>query len=227
MCIIAVCVSRKLTPTEIRNCAEVNSDGAGIAWRERDKNHFRKGFMYVEEFEEFYKNFSVLPHIVHFRIATSGGVTEEMCHPYIVSLESPLRTKWDGSNPLLFHNGVIHDWRNTFLQFLPEVARERRKRAGSRHRSKILSGCWSDTRAAAVMVALLGDEVLSFLEGKFALLDKNGHIRMWGGFEKVEGVYFSNDSYKVPPVIETWGKSESYSYTWTPKYTTPIKGKRC
>lgn len=192
MCVIAVCTERKLTRQEIETCASRNPDGIGIGWHAqnagREWNHLRKGFVNVGEFHEFYEAFDVLPHIVHFRVATSGGVKPELCHPFIVSQTSPLVLEWTGQKALLFHNGAIGNWRHLLIPFLPELRRGRSR--------ALPPGPWSDTRVAAVLVALLGEEVLELLDGKFALLDRRGLVYLYGDFEEVDGVRFSNGSYR-------------------------------
>ncbi|HPT61790.1 MAG TPA: hypothetical protein PLN81_09375 [Bacillota bacterium] len=192
MCVLAVAAERKLTAEEVRNCFAANGDGAGVAWSRNGKNHFRKGFMDLGSFLAFYEQLEVLPHIVHFRVATSGGVRRELTHPFIVSLASPLVLEWSGEEPLLAHNGVVADWQNTFLNFVPEIIRELRRRKQGR---ALPPGPWSDTRAAAVMVALAGDAVLPLLGGKWALLD-SGKVQLYGDFVQERGVYFSNMTYK-------------------------------
>src|SRR5690606_13262115 len=99
MCVLAVAAERKLTAEEVRNCFAANGDGAGVAWSRNGKNHFRKGFMDLGSFLAFYEQLEVLPHIVHFRVATSGGVRRELTHPFIVSLASPLVLEWSGEEP--------------------------------------------------------------------------------------------------------------------------------
>jgi len=83
MCIIGIAHTRKLTKTEIENCFTNNSDGAGIAYPTEDgKIHVEKGFMEVESLLAYYFNCEIpLPHVIHFRTATSGDVNREMCHP--------------------------------------------------------------------------------------------------------------------------------------------------
>ncbi len=191
MCIIAAAEKRKLNREEIKNCFASNPNGAGVAWSENGQNHFRKGFMTLEEFQEFYDDLDILPHVAHFRIATSGGVSEQLTHPFIISLNSPLPTKGKGEHPLLFHNGIIVDWKQTFLNWTPNIIQELRRR---KKVAQLPSGTWSDTRAAAIMTAYAGEAILNFLGGKYTILD-NGIIKTWGEFETIKGVHFSNNGY--------------------------------
>jgi len=210
MCILAVAVERKLTVEEIRNCFEVNRDGAGVAWSKNGRNYLCKGFMDLDSFLGFYKLVEVLPHIVHFRTATSGGVRPELTHPFVVSLTSPLVLRWSGTQPLLAHNGVVTDWRQTFLRFAPDICRELRRRKQGR---TLPPGPWSDTRAAAVIAALVGSPILSFLGGKWAFLD-SGRVEIYGDFIQEQGVYFSNDGYLGVKRYSMQHDFETYRYRW-------------
>ena len=108
MCIIAIAAERRLTTKEIENCFKANGDGAGIAWATPEgKVHIEKGFMTLDEFKQFYINDIPLPHVVHFRIATSGEVNREMTHPYLMTPESELVISGDLDTAVLFHNSVI------------------------------------------------------------------------------------------------------------------------
>lgn len=198
MCIIAAAKSRKLTKDEIKNCFTSNPNGAGIAWSEGGKNHFQKGFMTIEKFQEFYNHFDILPHVAHFRIATSGGVSQELTHPFLISLDSPLPLAGSGAQPLLFHNGIITDWKEKFLHWTPDIIRELR-----RHKKvpQLPPGPWSDTRAAAIMAAYSGEAVLNLLSGKFAVIS-NGTLRTYGEFETAKGIQFSNSGHL--PISGYW-----------------------
>ena len=78
MCIIAYCKERKLSNGELVNCWYSNSDGAGLAWQDKGYVYFKKGFMNLEDFKAFYDKFDRLPHAVHFRTQTSGGVSRDL-----------------------------------------------------------------------------------------------------------------------------------------------------
>jgi len=209
MCIIAVALKRKLTLEEAENCFLSNPDGAGVAWSRGDRNYLRKGFMGLDEFIEFYEELDALPHVVHCRAATSGGVRPELTHPFIVDLQSPPRLEWSGKKPLLFHNGVVSKWEDLFLRFAPDIVRELRR---SRKGSQIPPGPWSDTRTVAVIAALVGEGILPFLGGKYAVLDR-GRVRTYGEFVEENGVLFSNTSYKGIRARHT----KKYPYSWVPK----------
>lgn len=203
MCLLALAYKRKITREGGENAFRANPDGAGVGWRIESRTHIVKGFITSRDFLSFYDEFDVVPHIVHFRLGTSGGRCPELTHPFVVSLTSPLVTEWSGKEPILANNGIVHGWEDTFLRFLPDVCRELRRRG---RRGKIPPGPWSDTRAAAVIAALVGDEILEFLGGKGVVLGSK--IRLYRDFVYDNGVYFSNPSYR--------SQAGRAGFTWTP-----------
>lgn len=183
MCIIAVCYDRKLTTEEIVNCWQSNSDGAGVAWMENGKNYFSKGFMHLKDFGAFYSRLFVLPHVVHFRIGTSGATIPELTHPFICKPESPLRLQWKGTAPLLFHNGVLYDY-----EYLAELM-------GISAKGPEFNRFWSDTRVIATAVPEWGHGFLKDENGKYVIL-LDGTIHTYGWFFEEKGVNFSNYGFR-------------------------------
>lgn len=205
MCIIAACEDRKMTSQEIENCFKNNGDGAGVAYCTEDgKIHVEKGFMTLEEFQQYYETLDILPHVAHFRIATSGDVTPEMTHPYKIEMESRLVITGDIETPVLFHNGVIGDYNALYLNMLTSGMID------------MLRGPINDTRVAAVMAAVFDEEILQSLSGKFVVMKPDGITTMWGDFENVNGVHFSNNGYKkiayTPCVYGANNKNRNYNY---------------
>lgn len=200
MCIIAVCENRKLTYEEFENCFNSNKDGVGVAWFEEGKNHYIKGFMTLNSAWVAYETVNVFPHVVHFRNGTSGGVCEELTHPFIVSSASPTPSTWSGNKPLLFHNGVYSMWDKDLILFYATTNR------------KIPGGRWSDTRYIAILCHYLGRHYLKFASsGKYAYFTEEGKCFMYGNYEQdkdAPGVQFSNSDYKGRKYINVgWAKS--------------------
>ena len=184
MCIIAICQDRKLTEKELKNCFENNPDGAGFSFVTDDNEvHIEKGFMTIKELIDAYEELCILPHVVHFRIATSGDVSPELTHPYRVEIDSKLDIFGKMDCPVLFHNGVISDYRTLLLNMVTSG------------QIKMPAGVMNDTRVAAIMTAVYGEDVLEVLSGKFVIVKPEG-ITMFGVFEKENGVFFSNNGYK-------------------------------
>ena len=190
MCIIALCSDRALTDNELENCFDSNSDGAGLAWYTGSKLNFSKGFMEHEEFIKLYKRHSKsLPHVAHFRVSTSGGVKEELCHPFECSVTASLKLRGTASAPLLFHNGVYSNWEKfLFVTIMPALIEKG---------LPLPDGRWNDTRAIALGISLLGENFLRLMSGKFVLMDsKVKRILHFGDFDEEDGILFSNRGYK-------------------------------
>ena len=109
ICIIAVVpAGQTITRRTLKNCFTGNSDGAGIMWAYGGRLWIEKGFF---GFRKFYKRFrqleAVCPKsnfVLHFRIATSGGIRADTCHPFSVH------------DKLAFvHNGIFSNLGTTAL----------------------------------------------------------------------------------------------------------------
>lgn len=185
MCVIAICKTSRIPKAEFFEAFRSNKDGAGMAWRDKGKMHYIKGLMSVENAWDCYeKNIEKdnFPHIVHFRIG--GPVIPDLTHPFIISEQSELELQWSGDNDLLFHNGVISNWKSLIVPTFLALG-------------VIPDGEWSDTRLAAMQVKKLGPDILCFLDGKFAVFSKKD-IQIFGDWEKEsQGIVWSNRSYVV------------------------------
>src|SRR5713101_4218514 len=93
MCVLVVADKRRPTDEEMEKMFFTNPDGAGIAWREKtspklefpDVVKWEKGLT-LDEIRELSKE-APLPHVLHFRIASCGGKTKEMTHPFPIERE--------------------------------------------------------------------------------------------------------------------------------------------
>jgi len=109
MCVIVYKPRKVSLPGDsvLRRCWDCNPDGAGIAWIERGHIEVRKGLMEYRELIEFLgsKDWTSLPLVLHFRLASKGAQTPLMTHPFSIGERNRLsyRTK----NLTLFHNGTL------------------------------------------------------------------------------------------------------------------------
>jgi len=123
--------------------AESNNDGIGIAWRDkRSKIIFQRGIklsnaitiLKMIEANKF-------SYILHFRIATVGGVLRRLCHPFPVTTNQQLLFAKSGEvDYVLAHNGHWNQWDqdNATPPF------------------KSRQGPWSDSAALAYIAAKTG-----------------------------------------------------------------------
>jgi hypothetical protein len=195
VCQIAVCKTRKLAKDEIESNWRRNDDGAGIAWANKGTVKVLKGIMKMSEFVDIYSRVSVFPHVVHFRLASSGGKNPLLTHPFIVSPDSPLELKAVIDKPVLFHNGTILRWDELLLQAVI---------AG---KAQVPEGPISDSRVAAILASLYGVSILRLLSGKFAVLFPDGTVTTFGDFEEEKGILFSSStSYYTRVYIPAGGR---------------------
>ena len=205
MCVIGSIGKRKITKDVFMNCWESNSDGFGMAWREKGKLMSMKGFMNKKDAWKAYREIPNVEHIIHFRIGTSGGICRSLTHPFLVTDLSDNVSSYKGTDALFFHNGIYSGWAEEAVKLF--IA------------TRLLPvGPLSDTRFLAMRIALHMKEhgtdfkKATFLEkgwGKYILMtDDNDFI--WGDWEKDEfGNEWSNTSYK--PSLRVYG-----SYLDTP-----------
>ena len=198
MCVITVCKNRKLTEDELHKMWEGNPEGAGVAWVEGGKVHYKKGIMKLAELKAFYNSRSFsLPHIVHFRIASAGGVSPELTHPFTCSKDSALTLKHEGSEEALFHNGTYSKW--------GEILATTAIATGTK-----VVGPVSDSRLIAMLrfwVPEMLPQVAKESYGRIAIISPDGKVHTWGNFTEHDGIATSNDYWLAKPQVLTCSNS--------------------
>ena len=110
MCIIVNCGKNKRPSKDtLETCWIMNSDGAGIMYNTGSSIVIQKGFM---DFDTFYKAFKKVPKqaelVAHFRIGTSGKVSEGCCHPFPMTNDyKKLGRKKVVTDVGVAHNGIV------------------------------------------------------------------------------------------------------------------------
>ena len=113
MCVIAYFSknSKEASRDDLVYMWNSNPHGAGIMWIEKDGVHYSKGYF---DFEEFYKHYLIIKRdynfecAVHFRISTSGGINQEMCHPFpLTDNIERLKATYGKANCVIMHNGIL------------------------------------------------------------------------------------------------------------------------
>lgn len=216
MCVIAYAAKGlQLSEKEFRNCFANNKDGAGFMIFDdaKGKVHIRKGFM---DFESFWNAVKDLPtdkdRVFHFRIATSGKISPECCHPFVLSDNLDKMRETDVFTDVGFsHNGVMSD-------FTPKEG---------------MLSPYSDTMyfGAQVLYPLrdkLYKESTQYLikkamgTNKYAILGKKGAIILgnWNTSSET-GIQYSNASYEERKnTYSYYGSCGGYaSYTHYYEYT--------
>ena len=113
MCVICYIPKEAKEPRkeDLLSMWDKNPHGGGIMWRTKHGINFSKGYM---DFNSFYKDFLIIKRdynyecAVHFRIATSGGINQQMCHPFPMTNSDVAIKKISGkADTMIMHNGII------------------------------------------------------------------------------------------------------------------------
>ncbi len=191
MCVIML--ANRVRPTEemIERAFDWNKDGAGIAWRgtggENDPTpyvYWKKG-LNLEEVKDLCKHVPI-PYVVHFRVASVGGVRKSLTHPFPVGPDATLALEGRTTGSVLFHNGHWNPWADKALDAAISTG------------SKIPAGDWSDSRAMAWMVNIFGPGFMELLREQKGLLfgptkDQLDVFTGTNGWEHINNVWCSND----------------------------------
>ena len=185
MCVIVVKKAGVELPSKeiLKQCWESNPDGAGYAVRVMSNGniYFKKGF---DDFKQFYDEIKVHvlkqeDAILHFRIATRGVVSRQLCHPFVIDRDNvnPLNGWAEG---VMFHNGTF-----------PTVPVEGEKESDSLVVARTLSQLGFRSYQTRAVEGLI-DSALG-THSRLAVLTNNSGINLFGaGWEEEEGIYYSN-----------------------------------
>ena len=191
MCIIAVKPQGKesLSVETITACWGNNPDGAGfVIHRPGDPLLIQKGFMTLEtlinalDASGIQKEDTVL---YHFRIATSGGVSPENCHPFPISSRvKDLKALTITSKTAFVHNGILGkgcgDLSDTQIYILKKLSRYSNLKGSLSKISKDTTG------------------------SRTAILNADGTLWLTGSWIEKDGYHFSNETF----VDLGWGYSD-------------------
>lgn len=195
MCIIAISPTGEKFAREVfERMWESNPHGFGMAFPTKNGIGIIKGIMREEEaWEEYQALPDGVPHILHFRYATHGGVRPELTHPFMVREDSPLIIRDEVDEPVLAHNGV---W-SAYKLYTHELG---------------LRGPISDSRVLAAFVGKVGvDSAHNHAReiesaGRVAMLTPNRKLKLFGSWVKDGNFLYSNSGYKaLTRWWEGWG----------------------
>ncbi len=174
-----------------------NSDGCGVAWLHTHKGRARvrwaKGMYEPEAMFDFIAQLPPGPLLLHYRIASSGGVSAGLCHPFPLARIPSLDTE-GMANSVLIHNGTYSQLDREPLDLGLD--------------GKPLPT--SDTRVMAAIAygSIVGLKALHNSYGKMAILHADGRIDKAGTWHDVDGVLHSNTF---------WQPSKAYTpYVYRP-----------
>lgn len=207
MCIICASPIGSAQPTrqQIKTMFNNNPHGAGYMTARNGRVEIHKGFMILDDLlrqldqEAFTEDDAV---VYHFRISTQAGVTPTMTQPFPLTRRVNALEALDVSCSIgVAHNGIIRmtsdgnkRYSDTAIfvhHYLPALIRSPK-----------------DLNDPAIITIL---EELT--HSKLALLDKDGNIATVGPFYHLDGLEFSNQSFKTStfrPVKTGWGHSFTF-----------------
>lgn len=192
----------------LKNCFEINSDGAGIMYTNKGNVCIEKGFDTFEKFwamiEKLERKFNLtdLPLVMHFRISTSGKVDGGNCHPFPVAPDKKnLRAKHVITDLGMAHNGVIYNYDKDPKKELNDT------QCFIRDVVSVLKRLNNDFLEDKKVLSMLED----IAESKLCFMDKNGKITYIGDYIEDNGVMYSNSSY-LPKVYYSRIYNDNYGY---------------
>jgi predicted glutamine amidotransferase len=206
MCIAIVKTKHgRITDKQLSNCFDNNKHGAGLAYTINNELYVVKGIFNKKEFIDSVREAEQVADgamLIHCRIATSGLVDADNCHPHVVH-----------DNCVMIHNGILDidvprdsDKSDTVI-FIDGILRQLPK-------NFMFKQYFIDLLAFAI-----GDyNKLCFLNsnGKFAIVNED--VGEW-----VDGVWYSNDSYKKQKPKKpayTFTNLDDYYHRYTPSYSS-------
>lgn len=221
MCIIVAKKAGTALPKKatLQNCFDNNPDGAGYMFNLHDKIVIKKGYTQFESFYNdiltdykkynlFYKNV-----VMHFRIATSGGITPAKTHPYPITDDEQQLNQLDIITQYgVAHNGVLSNFTynkklndsQTFIKdFLYNILKIDKNFLNNKYIEKII-------------LHEIGSSKLAILHGK--------QMHLYGEFTEEAGVYYSNTTYKYKKynyystAWDDWDDWEIYNYNYYKNY---------
>ena len=178
----------------LETCFRNNNDGAGFAFNHNGRVVIKKGFMKFNDFIDAFNtynhryNFKERGVLIHFRIATHGGVNQGMTHPFPIQSDNGALQKIEYiSDYAVIHNGTISLTGSTarketnmsdtavFIRdYLYDIARNKD---------------WFDCSANIDLIEKL-------IDSKMAILNKDGRFITTSGFTEDNGILYSNTSYQ-------------------------------
>lgn len=193
-----------LTKEQMEICWENNPDGAGFAYNDGEKVYAHKGFM---KFDDFYKklmevagNIDLKEHdvLLHFRIATHGGINQECTHPFPVTNNIEEMKYLNFTCPVAFaHNGILTGYGSTKDGYSDTME----------YNAKVISQIKHLKEQDKLIDALAYDN-----NSRFVLLFKDYYI-LGGDWVEKDGVAYSNTTYQKRVYVPV-AKYYDYNYLY-------------
>lgn len=180
--------TKRIDNEALYNCFINNPDGAGLAYCIDNKVIIEKGYMKYDSFIELYNDLmdydETMPMLLHFRIATHGGVSKGNCHPFPVSNNyADMQKTKNIVKYAMAHNGIFHSMPHVkgysdTMVFNHDVIYPLYKYMPLQYHKTFI------------------DPIIEESYSKIAILSSNGDIIRYGEFINYDdGIYFSNNGF--------------------------------
>lgn len=191
--------------SRLEYCWQNNPHGAGFMFADGDTIRYQKGFM---TFRAFYKalkkhgKIDHLPVLMHFRIATHGGQSKSMTHPFeVTTSEKRLKSTSGFCSLAVMHNGILSMTAGKATASLSDTAVFARDVLTRLCRKTTY---YRDTKIMDIVRECIGTS-------RLAILSADGHVETVGKWYTENGVKYSNNGFK--PIITTC-KSKAHADYW-------------
>lgn len=195
-----------ITKRTLKNCWQSNKDGGGLMFvNDKKELIIEKGFF---GFRKIYKRFREVERVypkskivIHFRIATSGLINEQGCHPFRIT-----------NNIGFVHNGILSKLGNRYLSDTEEF------------NYTVLQKLKPAFLCDGKVIKALDNYAYKSIS-KFVFLDNDNYhlICNEAAGDWVDNVWFSNTGYK-------WGNYSYYGIydsVWEENENAPVTYKKC
>ena len=203
MCVI-ICIDDGNFPSKktLKSAEDMNSHGGSIAWLNKDGTKSYKKGIKAKEITKII-NTKLIPKgvntaIIHFRIASVGGVKKDLNHPFEISSSVTLNMEnMNTQKDLLFHNGTWTEYTDVLVDYLRT----------SKKYNTIPRGNYSDSRIMAYLAHKMGVKKMARKVtgwNKIAVLTSKGIVKYGEGWCKYKGNACSNNYFIPAKPINAW-----------------------
>lgn len=200
MCVLAVATKgAEFSRDTLSAMFYANSDGAGWAYAKDGKIYFSKGYTNVNKFIKAVQKLpSDVERMVHCRIATHGGVSKPLTHPFPISRDYAKMEMLNGvlsNGYILAHNGILSN-------FTPPS-----NHSDTEELVRCLANCKSD-----IMDEGMREIINMLIDGsRVAILNTDGKINRYGtGWTQIDGIWFSNTHFTYYKGRYTWDEYDEW-----------------